>query len=49
MEDKSLIIKKLENEELIKPQIDKRKEIIRIEAEINGRDWKKTIHRIKKI
>jgi len=44
----TLHLKQLEKEEMKKPVVSRRKEIIKIRAEINEKETKKTIAKIKK-
>ena len=44
----TLLLKQLEKEEQIKPKVSRRKEIIKIRAEINEIEMKKTIAKINK-
>ena len=44
----TLHLKQLEKEEMKKPRVSRRKEIIKIRAEINGKETKETIAKINK-
>ena len=44
----TLHLKKLEKEEMENPRASRRKEILKIRAEINGKETKETIAKIKK-
>ena len=48
MNDLTLHLKQLEKEEIKKPRVSRRKEIIKIRAEINEKETKETIAKIKK-
>ena len=48
MNDLTLHLKQLEKEEIKKPRVSTRKEIMKIRAEINEKETKETIARIKK-
>ena len=44
----ALYLKQLEKKEMMNPRVSRRKEIIKIRAEINGKETKETIAKIKK-
>ena len=44
-----LHLKQLENEEIMNPRVSRRKEILKIRAEINAKETKETIAKINKV
>ena len=44
----TLLLKKLEKEEMENPRVSRRKEILKIRAEINAKETKETVAKIKK-